>query len=783
MSSKLIVVDDDEAEALPQDNNVNWAFGDNNNNNISDNNTNNANVNDDALSFIVLPPSDNNSTNQVQSRQRVPLISDDLRQGSGAFDDLDALFGDVPKRATPTKSSSTRSTASTAAAAVIDLTSVQVLSDELRRTAQLRALVLRALGELESIAQLLVDSAWSFPTETRQYSAPCGDRERTLYVASFTAAARDRARLDALRRQLRAICFAHERTHFLALCEVSHSELRLAHAVDSLDAAVLSGDARRRLLDCLFQTLSEDEGVGSAASVRTASVVHELIAAVAAASARGVEPIPPVYALDRLGECGGGAWGARWLFRSTAADVIAGGLIERIFAGMQRSPPRVWQPVHYLSLLNRIDWRAVCLAIPQQSLHLVIEPLVGGLLSTAGRSGFANVDHAAVPGARHVHRAPPVLLARVFDALSLAPWPARGIAVPFLALMPWERADASLLRVAFARLYELPQGVNARQWSASRSVGGRTAHLAPQRPGAPPRAPSGNCRRLCTSACRASRARSALADATSRRGRGVGCWQAQASGAAKHSAAAATTSSAVEGDTPDAQDGDTLDETPDARAATAAAAAAAAAAAQQRAAAGSSAAAPAATDAAKQNQNLGMIALFRVLGVLAEADVRLFDGQDKPPTLAVRVIDELCYFAFVHTQAGASLWILRNESFLELARLVRATPSLMSFVFAALTRDLPSCRGGGRGGVSRLRAADADARVEADIRDDRLSRLAAGAPTDADGAQLDRPDAESVCARRRARVLHAGPGAAWLCDRAARGRGDCVARRAAAHAV
>jgi hypothetical protein len=92
-------------------------------------------------------------------------------------------------------------------------------------------------------------------------------------------------------------------------------------------------------------------------------------------------------------------------------------------------------------------------------------------------------------------------------------------------------------------------------------------------------------------------------------------------------------------------------------------------------------------------------------------------------------------------------------------------------------------RPAGRRGVCRLRRAGAEALVAADARCDRPARVAAGAPAGADGARVGRRFDQRVRAGRPARALHAGPDAARLCDRARRGRGDCVARPAAADAL
>ena len=45
----------------------------------------------------------------------------------------------------------------------IDLQEVQVLSDEVRRTSQLRQLVASGVADLESVAQVLVNTLWTFP--------------------------------------------------------------------------------------------------------------------------------------------------------------------------------------------------------------------------------------------------------------------------------------------------------------------------------------------------------------------------------------------------------------------------------------------------------------------------------------------------------------------------------------------------------------------------------------------------------------------------------------------
>ena len=659
VSSKLIDMDDDEPEALPGK--------------AAAAASTSPQLAADALSFIVLPSAHDGNHQQLQQQQQqqehVPLPSQ-RPVLPGAFDDLDAMFGTVASAAnhnnnniiiatTTTTSSNNNMTTTTAN---IDLTGVQVLSDELRRTAQLRALVLNGIGELETVAQLLVDSAWSFPTQTRQYTAVgSSSQERVTYSASFTAAARDRTRIDALKRQLRAISFAHDRTHFLALCEVAHAELRLAHAVDRLDAAALPLDKRRRLLDCLFDILSADDGVGSSASVRTASVVHELIAAVAAVSVAGgaLEPIPPAYALERLDGCGGGAWGARWLFHCSAADVVAGGVIERMFAGVTATPPRIWAPSHYVALLGRVDWRAVTHVIAQADLHRVIEPLVAALNGLTARPKFGHVTTILVHILTLFAERHTVLLARVFDALTLAPWPARAVALPFIALLPWHFADAALLRSAFVRLYELPPGLTSRAWAGTDGAAAavRAAHRS----------------ELATRIERHIPVVQNVYQRVPRLARALGF-------AAPDGAAAAAASAATNDDDNDeaagaATDlGDAGDDAPPE--------------ASEKAAVATTLAAS--SGGAQQSASLGLVALFRVLGTLIETDWHLYANTDKPPTLAMRAVDELCYFAFVHSQAGKSLWVLRNESFLELARLVKAVPALMTLIVGSWVRELPA---------------------------------------------------------------------------------------------
>lgn len=184
-----------------------------------------------------------------------------------------------------------------------DFRSLQIMADELRRTSQLRMLVSSGIkfhplifillslnkssfsncvgiGDLESVAQVLVNSIWSFPEIQRHYTTirtnnwinshhhhhhiclrsyegVCGDRTRVSYSRPIRAAARDEARLDAVKRQLAAMLRANERAHFLSLCELASAELRLAHAVDCIDVASLDDNGRIALLNCLFNLLSE----------------------------------------------------------------------------------------------------------------------------------------------------------------------------------------------------------------------------------------------------------------------------------------------------------------------------------------------------------------------------------------------------------------------------------------------------------------------------------------------------------------------------------------------
>ena len=87
----------------------------------------------------------------------------------------------------------------------------------------------------------------------------CGDKTRVSYSRPIRAAARDEARLDAVRRQLAAMLRANERAHFLSLCELASAELRLAHAVDCIDVSSLDDGGRIALLNCLFNLLSEGQ--------------------------------------------------------------------------------------------------------------------------------------------------------------------------------------------------------------------------------------------------------------------------------------------------------------------------------------------------------------------------------------------------------------------------------------------------------------------------------------------------------------------------------------------
>jgi hypothetical protein len=706
MSSKLISVDDEEAEVLPHDqqqvpvsnNNADWAsFTTTQATTTTTTTTTTTNEDpDDALSFIVLPPSTTNTTQQ-QQQQRVPLVTDDLRLGSGAFDDLDALFGDNNNNALKTSIAAAGAVAPTskrtnsAASTVIDLTSVQVLSDELRRTAQLRALVLRALGELESVAQLLVDSAWSFPNETRQYSAPCGDRERTVFVASFTAAARDRARIDALRRQLRAICFAHERTHFLALVRgralgaAARARRRLARRRCALGRRAAT-PARLSLPDSVRGRGRWHCGVGAHCQRRARAHCRRR----RRVCARRRAAFRPLCARS-----------PRRVRRRRVGCALALSLLCRRrhcrrphrahFADMQRTPPRVWAPSHYLSLLNRIDWRAVMhwrsrrpiAAFGRSSRSSPAER------SDCGPHRLGQCDDAAVPGAdvmfteRHT-----VLLARVFDALSLAPWPARGIALPFLALMPWARADARCLRSRLCVSTSCRKASRARQWSAP-TVGGRTARGAPQRAGAPPRAHI-----RCVQAVyeRVPRLARAL---------GFGWTRRPAPASDAKAGVLPLRDDADENDDGRGRSAPTVTRPMRRRGGDGAREVLVATlllACQQR------------KRRATEPKSLGLMALFRVLGVLAEADcAAIRRQQDKPPTLAVRVIDELCYFAFVHSQAGASLWIAAQRELSRTgaprARGAIADDADCRLVGARAARRRPA----GRRGVCRLRRADADA--------------------------------------------------------------------------
>jgi hypothetical protein len=49
-------------------------------------------------------------------------------------------------------------------------------------------------------------------------------------------------------------------------------------------------------------------------------------------------------------------------------------------------------------------------------------------------------------------------------------------------------------------------------------------------------------------------------------------------------------------------------------------------------------------------------------------DVRQIEMQ--PSTLADLIVHELIYYAFIHAQPSASLWIIRNESFFEVFMLL-----------------------------------------------------------------------------------------------------------------
>jgi hypothetical protein len=165
------------------------------------------------------------------------------------------------------------SVAAQSGAAAIDFRSLQIIADELRRTSQLRLLIGRAVGEIESVAQVLVNSIWSFPemqrlrdtfscdsvltSSRRKYTGYCGDKTHVVYTRPIRVAARDDARVSALRSQLGAMRLCAERPKFFSLFELAHAELKLAHAVDCVDVALLDDTRRIALLDCLFDLLNE----------------------------------------------------------------------------------------------------------------------------------------------------------------------------------------------------------------------------------------------------------------------------------------------------------------------------------------------------------------------------------------------------------------------------------------------------------------------------------------------------------------------------------------------